>query len=1459
MNKSLVRNTILAFLFLIGGYQTALATHIIGGEMNYRCLGNDQYQVSLTVYRDCFLGEAPLDDTAYVAVFDATNKLVQTLPILLGQIDTIVQNDPCLIIPPNICVETTTYVDTVTLSIRTGGYRLVYQRCCRNGTILNIVDPLNTGATYDIQLREAAMRSCNSSPVLSEWPPTFVCVNRSLTFNSAATDPEGDSITYRLCAPLKGGTSIDRPRPRPALPPPYDTIVWNSPTYNLDNLLGGVPLKIDAKTGVLTGTPNMIGQFVVGICVDEYRNGQLLSSTRRDFQYNAIPCQDVVAQFSVPATQCEGSTVRPINETEGDPNGFLWKFFDENDRIIHTSNEANPAFNFPDTGRYAIRLIVNRGSICADSTEQAIVIEPNTLMPDFQYTILGCADSLTLQFTDNSSVGRGFIDDWTWTFDGEIDQFISLEQNPQLTILNSQQLTVNLNISTNSGCESEKLVELDAQIIPDSFSVSEFDTLIVCRGDSIELNPIFDPTLTYSWSPSTGLNDVTSPNPKAFPDTSTAYLVMIRDSSGNCELQKNVFLEVIDFDNTFDFSIDTLTCGDSVQLQLIPNPTYDLSKVNLVWEIVHGSQQFTLQGTSPILTIANEENIMTSGTVSDAFGCSKTVDKQLQFNFIKADLPNQLSVCRGDSIELNPNFNPAYQYQWSPAELFADPTAANPKIAPINSTNISVTISQTSTSCPLEKSIELIVLSSIAEADFDFTVSGCSDSIVLNITHVNTQPIGLINEVAWELVGTLENKNSTERLPTFTLQNSQSVELTLTVNPNSDCPKSITKSFDFNLLADIELADTLTICQGESIALNPSEQFPNYVYSWTPAASLDNATAINPTATPNQTTTYQLTYSDSTQLCQISKMVTVEVLEKIPAIDADITVACDGRTVQITPNSNGLIRYDFGDNSLDVVEATDNFILHNYKSAGDFTLLMQYVNPTVCPDSVTKTITLPEQNFAAQFAWNVEACNNNVAQLELIDLSENSFGTITERNWQLSNGMVAQNDEAPVFSITESTELTATLVITLDNDASCRDSVQLTIPPLVVDEMIADTLIDCAGTTVELNPDFNENYSYSWTPKEGLSTTETPNPTVELNEARQYKVQISNEYDCQILDSIFTDAAPTIDIKALDVPVVCDTMEVVLMAESEQTDQLVWTNEEGDTLGAQPELLVMVDHSQNFTATFTDQYNCQNKATVAVDFQAVRLGYESTQSACENQPTNLVINNLVPSDDLTFEWSPSTNIINGETTINPEVQLLETATFAFTAVNGAGCESEGTVTVEVNPLPQVNADAEPAQIFEGETSQLIVTNNPNYTYKWMPSNSLDNPTISNPVASPTVTTDYTLIVTDENGCVNQATTNVSIREGFCDFPYIFVPSGFTPNGDGQNDVLFVRGDFIDELTFVIYDRWGDKVFETTDQEIGWDGTRNGRPLPSGVFGYFLRTVCKNGDRYSRQGNVTLIR
>jgi gliding motility-associated-like protein len=88
---------------------------------------------------------------------------------------------------------------------------------------------------------------------------------------------------------------------------------------------------------------------------------------------------------------------------------------------------------------------------------------------------------------------------------------------------------------------------------------------------------------------------------------------------------------------------------------------------------------------------------------------------------------------------------------------------------------------------------------------------------------------------------------------------------------------------------------------------------------------------------------------------------------------------------------------------------------------------------------------------------------------------------------------------------------------------------------------------------------------------------------------------------------------------------------------------------------------------------------------------------------------------------------------------------------------------------------------------------------------------------------------------------------------------MFIPSAFSPNGDGKNDILYVRGRCLKNFTFQIFNRWGELVFETSNQDIGWDGTQNGQPLNTGVFVYKLEGTTYDNKQYIQKGHITLLR
>lgn len=116
-----------------------------------------------------------------------------------------------------------------------------------------------------------------------------------------------------------------------------------------------------------------------------------------------------------------------------------------------------------------------------------------------------------------------------------------------------------------------------------------------------------------------------------------------------------------------------------------------------------------------------------------------------------------------------------------------------------------------------------------------------------------------------------------------------------------------------------------------------------------------------------------------------------------------------------------------------------------------------------------------------------------------------------------------------------------------------------------------------------------------------------------------------------------------------------------------------------------------------------------------------------------------------------------------------------------------------------------------------------------------------------------------MTIEDPYGCTYIDSVTVSVTEVPCDASQIYVPNAFTPNGDNMNDILYVRSNVIKRIYFVIYDRWGEKVFETYNMTIGWNGTYNGKLCDPGVFDYYMKAVCINDKEFIKKGNITLIR
>ena len=158
----------------------------------------------------------------------------------------------------------------------------------------------------------------------------------------------------------------------------------------------------------------------------------------------------------------------------------------------------------------------------------------------------------------------------------------------------------------------------------------------------------------------------------------------------------------------------------------------------------------------------------------------------------------------------------------------------------------------------------------------------------------------------------------------------------------------------------------------------------------------------------------------------------------------------------------------------------------------------------------------------------------------------------------------------------------------------------------------------------------------------------------------------------------------------------------------------------------------------------------------------------------------------------------------------------------------------------------------------GATIQLIGSAPNVYTTLWTPELGIQNPLDLSTSVFVNQNTTFYFVVTD-GFCVDSIPVFVKTYEIFCEDPFIFVPNAFSPNGDGNNDILFVRGNYIENMIFRVFNRWGELVFESTDPTIGWNGIYKDRLCDPDVFTYYLDVNCFGGFNNVMSGNVTLMR
>ncbi len=470
---------LLVFLFIHSFDHGLLkATHIIGGEIFYDCLGNNQFRITLKLYRDCLLGQAPFDDPATISVYNSTGTLVENIQIPFPGSNIVPTQsfNPCYQGEGDLCVEEAVYVQNVSLPFDANGYTLVYQRCCRNQSILNIAQPGETGSTYASFIPGSAWNDCNSSPRCNNFPPIVLCVNDPLVFDHSATDPDGDSLVYSFCDPFEGA-STDAPMPVPAAAPPFQFVNFVAP-YSAGFPIASAPsVLVNSQTGLITGTPRQLGQYVVAVCVSEFRNGQLLSVNKRDFQFNVVNCSgESTAIFDAPLSNintgavCLGLSVLFINQSLN-ASYYYWDFGVPG-LTTDVSDLFTPSYEFPDTGTFLVSLIANPGYSCADTAYTTIAVYDELvaeILPQLPQCIIG--NNFSFQLDRQQDPSTNFL----WEFGGNASLSISNSRNPQVSWQEAGTFSIYITLTTPHCIDHDTLIITVFPPLTSQFSIDQRD------------------------------------------------------------------------------------------------------------------------------------------------------------------------------------------------------------------------------------------------------------------------------------------------------------------------------------------------------------------------------------------------------------------------------------------------------------------------------------------------------------------------------------------------------------------------------------------------------------------------------------------------------------------------------------------------------------------------------------------------------------------------------------------------------------------------------------------------------------------------------------------------------------------------------------------------------------------------------------------------------------------------
>ena len=503
-------------------------------------------------------------------------------------------------------------------------------------------------------------------------------------------------------------------------------------------------------------------------------------------------------------------------------------------------------------------------------------------------------------------------------------------------------------------------------------------------------------------------------------------------------------------------------------------------------------------------------------------------------------------------------------------------------------------------------------------------------------------------------------------------------------------------------------------------------------------------------------------------------------------------------------------------------------------SFGNYNVKLTGIDANGCKDSFLSPITIKNLNVTKRS--DTTLCGSSPVKMF-------AAGGSTYL-WAPANELSDPNIADPV-----ATPLTTTkyfITVSTVNGCSAKDSVNITVNTLPVITKSNDTTI-CYNSPAQLLA--NGGSSYSWTPSAKLNDANISNPLASPVSTTTYQVKVTNTEGCSDIASIKVNVKPIPAIIKSNDSTICKSTSVKLFVNGGTSYK--WfpssslDNSTGSTAIASPSETTL------YHIDITDINSCIYHDSIKISVRpSTVFSVSPDNSVCAKQSQQ-----LMASGGDSYTWTPALFLDNPNVS-NPVATPDSSITYSVT-INENTCHESAILFTRLNVLPSPDVHIIKLNDISCALPSARLTAYGGDAYLWTPASGLSNVTISNPVASPVVSTVYTVTAKGINGCVNSDT--VSVKVDLNENRFFGLPNSFTPNGDGLNDCFGVKyWGHVDDLNFSIYNRFGQRVFFTNNAANCWDGTFKGEQQDADVYVFIIKakTVCGN---INKKGTVTLLR